>query len=1051
MKLKKLLSVLIVISIMCSLFGGFSAFAAKSKYEQCNFIVDSEMELLATSFGTWGVTSASVMEGIAHSGNRSLKQVSDGRVINRVIVENLIPGEEYTFTAWLYIKELKAASAELGGILKIEFMGGGKYLLDVSDVFAGNTGKWTKCTISGVAPEGVELASLQLRMDCGGEIYWDDVTFVGSATKEDAEIMRERNAAGLAAWERSCELLEQQMAEEAAIGLAPGAANAMPNPSFEELNASGDGAESWIPYGGNWGTVVSVTDEKARTGEHSVKLAPAADSYMPWVKQNLKGSFVADTLYTLSAWVNVENLERGDTLFMKLEFYSGQDTGVSNYISAAESGVFTFEPDGEWHKISTVFPMPANTAVISAYFRVSHGKGNNVIYYDDIELGPASVTSLMQFAPDFTFNYTDVENIKTSTTINCISKPIEAGSTVEYTVKDGEQVIASETLLASPTMSWSFPTSTLAEQGKAYTISAAYKGADGTIIEESVPKRIYRYDRPTMLDKQNRIIIDGEPLSPVVLYGALKEDYAKYAEAGITIIRPGDVSMSETRYMEDVRDILDTAHAHGLKVLYALYGAPAGHPYAIAKTKILVNEFKDHPALLAWMLMDEPSNFVPPNGTTAQSFTEMVEYLEEGYKVVRSIDTYHPVYICECTSRDDSYEKSFQNVDIACIDPYPNDKTEQTLAYVCAEKAVDSVHGEREVWSLGYASLWNKDYVPDSDGYRMHAYISMWGGAKGIGYYIDEHLGEDLIATMLECNTSGELDIALDHFVRHNTPVFDEYMGRNYWYRSWIAQDGKMYLLVKENKNDGKNTAVNFNIKSTNGLIEINGYTAKLVNGTTDKVVASNDSSFNLTMTPTQISLYEIIPNNPVDFGAVSTPAYNDLAGFEWAQEAVENITKNKIANNKGAHIYAPGENITRGDFAMYLIRTLGLNADTTDQFTDVDPNAEYAKEVAIGKALGILKGSGDGNYNPEEPISRQDLMVICARGLRMASRLFDADSSAVLATFIDSNLIADYATNDIGAMVSSKIITGNPDRTINPLGNTTRAEAAVIMDRIYK
>ena len=118
---------------------------------------------------------------------------------------------------------------------------------------------------------------------------------------------------------------------------------------------------------------------------------------------------------------------------------------------------------------------------------------------------------------------------------------------------------------------------------------------------------------------------------------------------------------------------------------------------------------------------------------------------------------------------------------------------------------------------------------------------------------------------------------------------------------------------------------------------------------------------------------------------------------------------------------------------------------------TDSGVPEEYAKEVAIGKALGILKGSGDGTYNPEEAISRQDLMVICARGLRLARRIADADYKTAIANFSDKGLIADYAVNDIGAMVSSRIITGNPDLTINPLGNTTRAEAAVIMDRITK
>ncbi|MBQ7032119.1 MAG: S-layer homology domain-containing protein, partial [Clostridia bacterium] len=51
--------------------------------------------------------------------------------------------------------------------------------------------------------------------------------------------------------------------------------------------------------------------------------------------------------------------------------------------------------------------------------------------------------------------------------------------------------------------------------------------------------------------------------------------------------------------------------------------------------------------------------------------------------------------------------------------------------------------------------------------------------------------------------------------------------------------------------------------------------------------------------------------------------------------------------------------------------------------------------------------------------------------------------------TFSDKDAIADYAVADIAAMVRAGIVAGYTDGTIQPLGNTTRAEAAVIMDRI--
>ncbi|MBE7024775.1 MAG: S-layer homology domain-containing protein [Ruminococcaceae bacterium] len=44
---------------------------------------------------------------------------------------------------------------------------------------------------------------------------------------------------------------------------------------------------------------------------------------------------------------------------------------------------------------------------------------------------------------------------------------------------------------------------------------------------------------------------------------------------------------------------------------------------------------------------------------------------------------------------------------------------------------------------------------------------------------------------------------------------------------------------------------------------------------------------------------------------------------------------------------------------------------------------------------------------------------------------------------------MADYALPHVKAMIASGLVKGNADGTINPKGNTTRAEAAVIMQRI--
>ena len=74
---------------------------------------------------------------------------------------------------------------------------------------------------------------------------------------------------------------------------------------------------------------------------------------------------------------------------------------------------------------------------------------------------------------------------------------------------------------------------------------------------------------------------------------------------------------------------------------------------------------------------------------------------------------------------------------------------------------------------------------------------------------------------------------------------------------------------------------------------------------------------------------------------------------------------------------------------------------------------------------------------------------MICARGMRLAGKLSEQGNTETISGFIDSHLLADYAAEDMAAMVNLGIIKGNADGTLNPRGNATRAEAAVIMSRL--
>ena len=108
-----------------------------------------------------------------------------------------------------------------------------------------------------------------------------------------------------------------------------------------------------------------------------------------------------------------------------------------------------------------------------------------------------------------------------------------------------------------------------------------------------------------------------------------------------------------------------------------------------------------------------------------------------------------------------------------------------------------------------------------------------------------------------------------------------------------------------------------------------------------------------------------------------------DLGGYDWAKEAINILAEKGIVQGTSANTYSPGKNIKRADYAVLLTRAFQLTGGDGTNFTDVGPDAYYAREIAAAKANGIIQGVGGGRFAPEEPITRQDAMVILYRALQ--------------------------------------------------------------------
>jgi hypothetical protein len=196
----------------------------------------------------------------------------------------------------------------------------------------------------------------------------------------------------------------------------------------------------------------------------------------------------------------------------------------------------------------------------------------------------------------------------------------------------------------------------------------------------------------------------------------------------------------------------------------------------------------------------------------------------------------------------------------------------------------------------------------------------------------------------------------------------------------------------------------------------------------------------------THFSLYA------VGFKAV---AFRDLHSVEWARTAIGALAARNILNGTGYELYSPELPVKRGDFVKLLAGALELSSpglENAADFADVEAGSYYYNSIKLARQLGIAEGGLDNRFLPEAAITRQEVMALMDRALRLTrpQESSVAPPASILQPFADREELADYAAPGAARLVSLGYIQGYGGK-LHPHQPMTRAEAAVLIDAILK
>ncbi|MDR6879826.1 S-layer homology domain-containing protein [Bacillus sp. 3255] len=182
--------------------------------------------------------------------------------------------------------------------------------------------------------------------------------------------------------------------------------------------------------------------------------------------------------------------------------------------------------------------------------------------------------------------------------------------------------------------------------------------------------------------------------------------------------------------------------------------------------------------------------------------------------------------------------------------------------------------------------------------------------------------------------------------------------------------------------------------------------------------------------------------------------AFSDLSGH-WARKQVEQLASKFLVHGAGDDRFIPDAAITRAEFAALVTRAIGLAAKVNGSFADVSGTAWYAGAVGAASAAGIVEGDEAHAFKPDASITREEMAVMIVRALRAAGLAEQAAEGgavavdAALARFEDSGSISGYAKAAISEALQAGIVEGMTASTFAPQNNATRAEAAVMLQRM--
>lgn len=185
---------------------------------------------------------------------------------------------------------------------------------------------------------------------------------------------------------------------------------------------------------------------------------------------------------------------------------------------------------------------------------------------------------------------------------------------------------------------------------------------------------------------------------------------------------------------------------------------------------------------------------------------------------------------------------------------------------------------------------------------------------------------------------------------------------------------------------------------------------------------------------------------------AASVSDMTDVKPGDWFYPYVQDALERNLFNGTSETTFSPKGTMTRGMMVTTLANMANIDKSQYPgtNFSDVAPGAWYAAPVNWAVNHGIVQGLGDGRFNPNGKVTREQVAVMLRNYARyVQSKVYGETSSPefTIGTFPDGYKVSSWAKEAMCWAVHWKILAGSGGNLV-PQGTANRAQVATILVR---